>query len=56
MTIINLYQCKNCGEYFIGQIKGHVMYYCPNKCSAVDLEKEYGRYIGNVKFIRKLRV
>ena len=48
--------CKDCGEYFIGRVNRWVMYSCPNKCSSVDLEEHYGRFIGNVEFIRNLRV
>lgn len=61
-----LYKCLDCNEYFVARIQRHQMFYCPNAMfpkesilycnNAVDLEEEYSRIIGNVKFIRELRI
>ena len=53
---LTLCRCKECGEYFVGEVKRWVMYECPNKCCAVDIEEEYTRQVGPVEIIRTLRV
>jgi len=44
--------CFDCNVSFITNDRRHDMTYCP-KCkeNAVDIEKEYGRIIGNVRVL-----
>jgi Zn finger protein HypA/HybF involved in hydrogenase expression len=54
---ISLWLCKDCNEYFIGELVRHVMYYCPHcKKNAVDIEETYTRMIGNVQFVKNIRL
>ena len=54
---IYLCYCKDCEEYFIGEEKRWVMYYCPHcKVSAVDIEDGYSRMIGNCDILKKIQI
>ena len=49
---LSKFKCTDCNVVFVADDKRHHMDYCP-KCNknAVDMETEYCRRIGNIKFV-----
>lgn len=52
--MIVIARCTDCGCFFEGSRKEHhKLNWCKNKCSAIDVEMEYIRIIGNAEIIEE---